>query len=94
MQVKQYKVKNQFIITNDGTITFQSYASTIATIDNTKNTITIYKDFNYSKTTLKYFYQFIDEYANIKLDDTKNKQKQIEKLFNTTCNGFKIVYQN
>ena len=34
MKVEQFKVKNQFIIRGGNEITFQSYDSTIAVVDN------------------------------------------------------------
>ena len=71
-------VKNQFIIIDEvaGETTFQSYESTICKII-TKHTcgfdalLKIYPDWNYSKTTLKYFYKFLSDY-NIPL---KNKDE-------------------
>lgn len=47
-------VANQFIITDGRTEVFQSYASTIATIDHDARTITIGEDWDYSITTGKY----------------------------------------
>lgn len=47
-------VANQFIITSDDTTVFQSYNSTIATIDYDKGTITLGEDWDYSVTTGKY----------------------------------------
>ena len=47
-------VANQFIITDGDTTVFQSYASTIATIDRKEHTITLGEDWDYSVTTGKY----------------------------------------
>lgn len=47
-------VANQYIITDGDTIVFQSYNSTIATIDRENYTITLGKDWDYSVTTGKY----------------------------------------
>lgn len=47
-------VANQFIITDGDTTVFQSYNSTIATIDRKEHTITLGKDWDYSVTTGKY----------------------------------------
>lgn len=47
-------VANQFIITDGDITVFQSYASTIATIDRKEHTITLGKDWDYSVTTAKY----------------------------------------
>ena len=47
-------VANQFIITDGDTTVFQSYNSTIATIDRKHGTITLGEDWDYSVTTGKY----------------------------------------
>lgn len=97
MQVKQFYHKNQFIITDDdeNIINFQSYNSKIAKLDKQKNILTIYKDFNYSQTTLKHFYKFIDDFVyQININNSKNKLESIKKLFNQTIDGLKILYQN
>lgn len=60
MKVEQLANKNQFIIRGgDGTY-FQSYESICAKIDTNGNLI-LYRDWDYSKTTLKHLYLFIDE---------------------------------
>lgn len=47
-------IANQFII-EMGTLTqFQSYDSPIVSIDSNKKLITVFKDYDYSKTTGKY----------------------------------------
>lgn len=97
MQVRQFYHKNQFIITDDDNIniTFQSYNSKIAKLDKQKNILTIYTDYNYSQTTLKHFYKFIDDFVyQVNISDSKNKLESIKKLFNQTINGLKIIYQN
>lgn len=56
-------VANQFIIESGNKITFQSYASNIATIEvrDGKQIVTIGKDWDYSKTTGKYRNRFLGE---------------------------------
>lgn len=56
------KVPNQFIIEGDNKVIFQSYASTIATIDYDKKTVTLGEDWDYSTTTSKYRNLFFEEY--------------------------------
>ena len=53
-------VANQFIITGGDTTVFQSYNSTIATIDYDKGTITLGEDWDYSVTTGRYRNLFTD----------------------------------
>ena len=62
MKVEQFYNKNQFIIKDkkQDKIIFQSYESTIAKIENKK--LTLYADFDYSKTTQKHLYLFINDY--------------------------------
>lgn len=91
MKVKQLENKNQFIILGDkGEIEFQSYDSRIARIDKS-GTLELSIKWDYSKTTLKHLYIFLEEYLynldsfiqdNIKkiLLYSKNKRKDIQQL--------------
>ena len=54
-------VANQFVITGNGTTTFQSYNSTIAVIDWNERTVKVGNDWNYSTTTGKYRNSFFDD---------------------------------
>lgn len=56
-------VANQFIIKTDKATYFQSYNSLIAKIDKTSGSVTISSRWDYSNTTRKYFYQFLDSYG-------------------------------
>lgn len=60
--VKQFYNKNQFIITTDDAITFQSYNSTIASIRKKDGKLTLFTDYDYSNTTRKHLYLFLDDY--------------------------------
>ena len=51
-------VRNQFVIYDNGKITFQSYSTTICVIENGKVSVNLTK-WNYSNTTSKYLYQFL-----------------------------------
>lgn len=51
---------------------FQSYTSLICKIDYNKKKITVGSKWDYSITTLKYFYQFLREYAGINSSCKKN----------------------
>lgn len=62
------EVANQFIITGDSKVVFQSYDSTICIIDYNKEGaehITLGRHWDYSKTTSKYLYQFLREYKGL-----------------------------
>lgn len=86
-RVKQFYNKNQFVIESNERVTFQSYQSTCATIDNTGQHLTLGKDWNYSNTTRKHLYLFIDAYCYnisiLKALDETNKQKAIQKLIDS-----------
>ena len=72
MRVRQFYNKNQFIITGDSKIVFQSYNSTCAVI-NKKGDLILGYDWDYSHTTLKHLYLFLDEYYwNLNTDTREN----------------------
>lgn len=93
MKVQQFHNKNQFIISGNGELTFQSYNSTIATID-CEGFLALFSDWNYSQTTQKHLYLFLQEYKNCLNDcvynnlinsknniyNSKNKQALLQKL--------------
>lgn len=70
--VQQFHNKNQFVIYGHKTATFQSYESTICLFDE-ENEITLYKDWDYSNTTRKHLYMFLEEICGFTLP-TKNKR--------------------
>ena len=91
MRIKQLENKNQFIILGDnGEIEFQSYESIIAKISKT-GALEFSKRWDYSKTTLKHLYIFLEKYLysldNFIQNDikeilfySKNKKRDIQKL--------------
>ena len=64
MKVKNFYNKNQFLIESDELIQFQSYDSLIASIDKKKGILTLGIDWDYSNTTMKHLYLFIDDYRH------------------------------
>lgn len=83
-------VKNQVIITihtdNDNMNIFQSYESIICVIDYNEDTIHVGVDWDYSKTTAKYFYQFLRKYLMIENANKKTIEKALETGFLTVFN--------
>ena len=76
------KIANQFIIEDGNKIYFQSYNSMIACIDYSTKTITLGRDYNYSKTTGKYRNKFFsemgfDEIATLKAIENALKNKML-----------------
>lgn len=90
MKVKNFYSKNQFILEDNKKRVFQSYNSTILTYNKDKKALFLGKDWDYSNTTRKYLYLFIDEMLpyneNTKeLINTKhanNRKEAIKKLIN------------
>ena len=60
--MEQFEVKNQFILENDEQLIFQSYNSIIAVYDKENDEMTLGNNWDYSTTTSKYLYKFIDTY--------------------------------
>lgn len=89
MKVEQFEVKNQFILEDDKQLIFQSYNSIIAVYDKENDEMVLGYDWNYSTTTSKYLYKFIDTYfyyGNSKYKDlskdlcnSNNKRNTIKK---------------
>jgi len=81
MKVKQFYNENQFIIESTEKTVFQSYDSTIAVVEG--QSLTLGKDWDYSKTTLKHLYKFMYEYAYHHyrmVMFSGNKRKEIQRL--------------
>ena len=83
MRVYQLENKNQFVIMDyeSNKIAFQSYDSVCAEIKD--EVLTLGRDWDYSKTTLKHLYIFLDyHYYRLwdKIKDSKNKRALIQKM--------------
>ena len=81
MKVSQFYNKNQFIINDEKNrqVIFQSYDSTIAIYDRNTQTLKLGEAWDYSKTTLRHLYLFIEDVTFFNLPE-KNRKKHIEKL--------------
>lgn len=98
MKVKNFYSMNQFILEDKKKRTFQSYNSTILLYDKEKELVTLGKDWNYSNTTRKYLYLFIDEMIPynektkelINTKNERNRKEAIKKLINDK----KIIVKN
>ena len=87
LKVKQLENKNQFLIISDGFYYFQSYGSLVAVYDRNKKLLTVGCDYNYSRTTLKHLYIFINsvcsyDYYSL-IANKSNKRKAIENAIKT-----------
>ena len=98
-KVKNFYNKNQFIIENKKEIVFQSYDSIIAIIDQETGALVLFNDWDYSQTTLRHFYLFLQDYLNylspkyrdIVLDilQSKNKKNKVEYFID--CDVLQVV---
>ncbi|MBO7714524.1 MAG: hypothetical protein J6S85_13190 [Methanobrevibacter sp.] len=79
---------NQFVLYDGNVITFQSYNSTIATVDRNAKTVALYPNWNYSKTTGKHRNIFFRDYANI--PDLASVEGIRKALKNGLCNGWTL----
>ena len=67
---------NQFIITDGNRTIFQSYSSTCAIVE--PNKITFGRDWDYSNTTMKHLYTFLNDYCGVSLNNSKEVRKAIK----------------
>ena len=85
MKVENFYNLNQFHIYGGGKDILQSYNSTVVIIQyDTTQIITLGRDWDYSKTTSKHVYLFLEEYSKICLGIT-NKRQYINRLIEE-CN--------
>lgn len=90
MKVEQLENKNQFIILgNNGEIEFQSYSSRIAKI-NKNGSLELSSRWDYSRTTLKHLYIFLDRYF-YNMDDFI--QKELKSILYGNCSNKKASIQ-
>lgn len=78
MKVKQFYNKNQFLIYGKEETSLQSYESLVATINDLE--IILGRDWDYSNTTAKHVYLFLEDYANINFNGIANKRKYVNEL--------------
>lgn len=65
VKIHQLNNKNQFIIKSGNMVYFQSYDSLIAAYNKNNNDIILGCDWDYSNTTRKHLYIFLNEYCYI-----------------------------
>jgi hypothetical protein len=86
LKVKNFYNKNQFVIEEGERIIFQSYESIIAIYESRSQLLILGRDWDYSRTTTKHLYLFINDYVcNKEIEEVKNrtnKREYIQKLIN------------
>lgn len=93
MYIRQFYNKNQFILNDEKKIIFQSYDSIVVVIDKKTGVLSLGADWDYSYTTRKHLYLFLNDYKNDindyfqyskifhgGFDDSKNKRQFLQKL--------------
>jgi len=83
------KVANQFVISDNNILHFQSYQSVVAKFDCNTKILTLGRDWDYSNTTLKHLYTFLLDYCNLS-QEYKGKDK-LQKLID---NGIILYDEN
>lgn len=104
MKVEQFLNRNQFHIYGEDKDILQSYDSKVVEITNYRGCyqcITLGRDWDYSTTTSKHVYAFLDKYSKVKFYEIANKRKYIRDLLYDYENnrelflnshGYAIVY--
>lgn len=86
LKVKNFYNKNQFVIEERERIIFQSYESIVAIYESKSQSLILGRDWDYSRTTTKHLYLFINDYVcNKEIEEVKNrtnKREYIQKLIN------------
>ena len=82
MKVEQFLNRNQFRLYDTDINILQSYNSKVVEITNNGSLqkIVLGRDWDYSTTTSKHVYAFLDEYSNVKICGITNKRKYINDL--------------
>ena len=95
MKIKNFYHLNQFVLENSETNIdyFQSYQSMICKVDHNNKTITFWQDRDYSITTMKHLYKFLDEYTCLS-DMNKKKINDLIKIwiYHGLYSDYKILY--
>lgn len=94
MKVEQFFHANQFHLYGEDKNILQSYDSKVVEITNYQGCyqcIILGRDWDYSTTTSKHVYEFLDQYSNIRIYGVKNKRKYINDLIEE-CKSDKVGF--
>lgn len=83
MKVEQFLNRNQFHLYGDNKDILQSYESKVVEITNNRGCIQciiLGRDWDYSTTTSKHVYAFLEEYSKVRMYGVTNKRKYIRDL--------------
>lgn len=92
-KICQLQHLNQYVINSDAYCIFQSYDSLVAIYEKKEYSLILGRGWDYSNTTLKHLYLFIDGYTNIKtLRDAFYKCRNKKKVINHFIKSGLIKY--
>ena len=82
MKVEQFYSKNQFHLYGEGKHIFQSYDSKVVEVnyEGGHYNVILGRDWDYSTTTSKYVYLFLEEFGDINFYGITNKREYVRKL--------------
>ena len=84
-------VANHYVMISGRTAYFQSYASLVAVYDKESCILTLGKDWDYSVTTKKYLWQFLQEYCYPTYANLPNGKSGADRIRKAIDSGL-IVY--
>lgn len=88
LKVKNFYNKNQFVIEEEKRIIFQSYESIIAIYESRSQLLILGRDWDYSRTTAKHLYLFINDYiCNKEIEEVNNRTNKREYIQKLIDNG-------
>lgn len=88
LKVKNFYNKNQFVIEEGERIIFQSYESIIAIYESRSQLLILGRDWDYSRTTTKHLYLFINDYiCNKEIEEVNNRTNKREYIQKLIDNG-------
>lgn len=88
LKVKNFYNKNQFVIEEGKRIIFQSYESIIAIYESRSQLLILGRDWDYSRTTTKHLYLFINDYiCNKEIEEVNNRTNKREYIQKLIDNG-------
>lgn len=84
MKVEQFLNRNQFHIYGEDKDILQSYDSKVVEISHERTPgnllVKLGRDWDYSTTTSKHVYAFLEKYANVSFYNINNKRAYVQKL--------------
>ena len=80
------KSPEQVVFIGDVKIVFQSYNSIICEYDKNTMKLEVFKDWDYSRTTMRYLWQFLQEYTPYRISSKKEFLDYVSKHDLVTLN--------